>query len=155
MGRVKSLNYRRTGKERIMKPRKNIGGYLQVQLCQEGKRKWYSVHQLVASAFCENPMGYKEVNHISEDKLDNRAENLEFCSRSYNVNYGTGSKRSAEKRRKAIIGINKVDGLILEFSSLIEASKQTNTNIGNICNCLKGRYDNAGGFYWFYADDNE
>ena len=40
-GNMKSLNYRRTGKERILKPQKNRCGYLQVQLWKDGKAKNY------------------------------------------------------------------------------------------------------------------
>ena len=161
MGRVKSLNYKRTGKEKIMKVYDGGYGYLYVELYRGGKSKQCLVHRLVATAFCENPKGYTEVNHISEDKSDNRAENLEWCSRLYNINYGTGSKRSAEsrinhpKRSKPLFGINKVSGLILEFPSIAEASRQTGINHGNICECLKGNRKSAGGHIWFYADDNE
>ena len=143
LGRVKSLNYNRTGKERILKARKDGCDYLQVQLYKEGKGKNYLVHQLVATVFCENPEGYTELNHIDENKLNNRADNLEWCSRSYNVEYS---------QAKAVIGINKISGLILEFPSLMEAERQTGISNCSICKCLKGRYKSAGGFYWFYAD---
>ena len=161
MGNVKSLNYRHTSKERILKPQKNNDGYLNVQLYQDGKGKIYKVHRLVATAFCENQMGYTEVNHINEDKSDNRAENIEWCSRSYNINYGTHNKRSAEKRRndprmsKPVIGINKVSGLILEFPSTREAERMTGINHNNIIKCCQGKANSAGGHIWFYADDED
>ena len=160
MGNVKSLNYKRTGKEGILKPGKVSSGYLQVQLHQDGKRKKYYVHQLVATAFCENQMGYTEVNHLDEDKTNNRADNLEFCSSSYNCNYGTRIKRIAEKlrndpkRSKPLFGIDKITGLIVEFASAHEASRQLGISNGNICDCLKGRKKSVGGFYWYYANVN-
>lgn len=202
MGRVKSLKY---NKERILKVGKNDKGYLQVHLSKDGKAKGYTVHRLVATAFCENPMGYTEVNHINEDKADCRAENLEWCSRSYNNTYNgrakKAGKKSAEKLRgrkhseehikkiaeklrgrkqseehirkrteklrgrkqseehnkkiaeklsKPVIGINKVSGLIVEFSSTREAERQTGISNQSICNCLKGRCKTAGGFQWKY-----
>ena len=53
------------------------------------KKKTVSVHRLVAMAFVNNPNPdkYKEVNHIDENKLNNNADNLEWCTRSYNQKY--------------------------------------------------------------------
>ena len=158
LGRIKSLermkwNGRGYQKipERIIKPQKNSKGYLQLQLSKDGKAKGYLVHQLVATAFCENPHGFKEVNHIDEDKTNNNADNLEWCSRSYNCNYGTRN----QKLSKPVLGINKINGLILEFPSAMEASRQTGIDQGNITQCCKGKYKSMGGFYWYYADIEE
>ena len=146
MGNVKSLNYNHTGKEKILKGRDTGIGYLQLHLYKDGKRKNYFVHQLVATAFCENQEEYTEVNHINEDKSDNRADNLEWCSRQYNVEYS---------KAKAIIGINKISRLILEFPSLMEAERMTGIPHQNICACLKGKRNSAGNYYWMYANNND
>ena len=172
MGRVKSLNYKMTGEERILKPVKIKNDYLQVTLSKEGKTKTYLLHRIVAKAFCENHMGYKEVNHKDQNKENNCANNLEFCSRKYNVNYGTRTERQAEKIRgkkqseehvrkriekhyKPVFGINKVNGLIAEFSSIMEASRALGINHSAICNCLKGKSKSCGGYVWYYADTEE
>ena len=149
MGRVKSVErmkwngrgYRIVA-ERILKGRSTKKGYLQVQLHQDGKGKWYLVHRLAAIAFIPNPYNLPEVNHKDEDKKNNCVQNLEWCSSQYNMEYSHG---------KAIIGINKVNGLILEFSSAHEAERQTGIKQGNICSCLKGRKKSAGGYVWYYA----
>ena len=160
-GRVKRLNYNKTGKEGILKARKSDRGYLHVHLSKDGKKKWYRIHRLVATAFCENPHGFKEVNHIDEDKENNKADNLEWCSRSYNMTYNGRAKKVAEKQRnnprtsKPIIGIDKVTGLIIEFQSAKEAERQLGINNGNIIQCCKGKYKSMGGFYWYYADTTE
>ena len=157
-GNVKSLNYRHTGKERILKTRKTSDGYLLVNLYKDGKMKTYYVHQLVATAFCENPEGYTEVNHKDENKENNCIDNLEWCSRSYNLSYNGRAKKAgekvAEKLSKPVLAIHKISGLILEFSSTMEASRQTGINQGNITSCLKGRLKSAGGYYWHYADED-
>ena len=168
LGNVKSLERMKwNGKgyqkipERIMKLRKNNSGYLRVFLCKEGKMKSYLVHQLVATAFLENPMGYTEINHISEDKLDNMAKNLEWVSHKYNCSYGTRNKRVAEKNTnnpklsKPLIAINKITGLILEFPSIIEAYRQTGIATSNICACCQGKKNSCGGFYWMYANTDD
>ena len=41
LGNVKSLNYNRTGKEKILKPVKGVDNYLHVYLCKNGKQKKY------------------------------------------------------------------------------------------------------------------
>lgn len=170
MGRVKSVERTiwnsgkgcyRTVHERILKPSKTNDGYLQVQLHQDGKKKWYRIHRLVATAFCENPYGYTDVNHIDEDKTNNCANNLEWCSRSYNNNYGTRNKRIAEKLTnnpkisKPVLAIDKRTGLIIEFVSSIEAERETGIDHSNIIKCCQGKYKTSGGFYWYYANAND
>lgn len=69
--------------------------YQFVQLAINGRQKACYVHRLVAQAFIPNPDNLPEVNHKNEDKYDNRVENLEWCTRKYNRNYGTGKDRIA------------------------------------------------------------
>ena len=168
LGNVKSLNYHRTGKERLLKPRKDKGGYLRVALCKDGKEKDYYVHRLAANAFLENSKNLPQVNHIDQNKENNCINNLEFCSSKYNCNYGDRSERQAEKLRgkkqseehvrkvaekhcKPIFGINKVSGLIIEFSSAREAEKHLGIANQSICACCKGRLKSCGGYAWYYA----
>ena len=146
LGRVKSLNYSNTGKEGILNARDNGKGYLRVILWKDGKDKKYRINRLVAQAFIPNPDNLPEVNHKDEDKTNNRVDNLEWCSRQYNIEYSQG---------KAVIGINKVSGLIVEFPSAREAERQTGINSRNICACLKGRQKSTGGFYWHYSESEE
>ena len=155
-GNMKSLNYNHTGKENIMKPQKNRDGYLIIGLWKDGKAKWYLVHRLVASVFCENPHGYTEVNHLDEDKTNNCADNLEWCSRSYNLTYNDRAKKIGEKNTnhpktsKPVIAIDVRTGLILEFASSREAERETGIPHGNIIQCCKGKLNSCGGFYWMY-----
>jgi hypothetical protein len=53
------------------------------------------VHRLVAIHFIDNPSGLKEINHKDGDKLNNHVDNLEWCTRSYNIQhaYDTGLKK--------------------------------------------------------------
>ena len=75
-------------------------GYYQVRLSKNGKNKTFRIHRLVALAFLENPFNYSDVNHKDEVKTNNKVNNLEWCTRKYNNNYGT--KR--ERTRKAMMG---------------------------------------------------
>lgn len=85
-GRVKSCKW---DKEILLKFSTSEKGYLMVCIDRETQR----VHRLVASAFIPNPNGYEEINHKDENKENNRVENLEWCDRKYNMEYGTWKER--------------------------------------------------------------
>lgn len=150
MGRVKSLNFKRTGKEKILKGRNNIKGYLQVSLYNERKKKNYSIHRLVAQTFIPNPNNLLEVNHINEDKTDNRVENLEYCDRKYNCNYGTRNKKVAIVKSIPILQFSLDGELVRKWDSAEEASKELNIFRSSIIECCKGRRKSAGGYRWKY-----
>ena len=108
-GRVRSLDmYVKNGhcsyrlhKGKVLSPSKNTDGYLQVGLCCNGKYKKCLVHRLVSQAFLPNPDNLPEVNHKDEDKTNNRVENLEFCDRKYNLNYGSRQDKVRESKLKS------------------------------------------------------
>lgn len=73
--RVLSLNDRR--------------GYRGIALCDgRGGSRRFNVHRLVAFAFIPNPHGYPCINHIDNDKTNNRADNLEWCTYKQNTAHG-------------------------------------------------------------------
>ena len=90
MGRVKSV---RPGWGVYIMKQHDTCGYYTVQL---GNTKTYYVHRMVAEAFVPNPDNKPQVNHINEDKHDNRAENLNWMTRSENCNWGTRNIRISE-----------------------------------------------------------
>lgn len=93
LGSVKALpRQRKNGlfyKGHIMKDYRAKGGYRRIMLCDDhmNKRR-YMVHRLVAEAFIDNPLNLPQVNHKDENTANNNANNLEWCTREYNVNYG-------------------------------------------------------------------
>lgn len=95
-GRVKSLNYRHTRKERILQQRLNRYGYCQARLYKNGKHYTFVVHRLVAIAFIANPNEKPQVNHLDECKINNCAENLEWATAKENLNYGTRNERASK-----------------------------------------------------------
>lgn len=114
----------------------NRYGYAVVTLWSQGKAKSKQVHQLVAQTFVENESGYAEVNHIDEDKTNNSASNLEWCSRKYNANYGNARAKQAKSKSKPVI--QYLDGVeIARFESIKIAGQVTGCDPGRICQCCR------------------
>lgn len=82
LGKVKSLIYHNGTKSRILKPRKNKGGYLQVGLYHHNQHQptFYTVHRLVGLNFIDNPNNFTQINHIDGDKTNNQVDNLQWCN---------------------------------------------------------------------------
>lgn len=62
-------------------------GYREVILSENGESKNYLVHRLIAITFIPNPLNLPQVNHKDGDKLNNRVDNLEWCTRSENLKH--------------------------------------------------------------------
>ena len=90
---IDSLGHRKFYKGKVLSIVKNKNGYLLINLYCNEKNKKCLVHRLVAEAFVSNPDNLPEVNHKDEDKTNNRVDNLEWCNRKYNVNFGTARIR--------------------------------------------------------------
>lgn len=163
LGRVKSLERNVwNGKvycvhrERILKPMKNSDGYLQVVLFKGGIRKSFKIHRLVCNAFLPNPYNLPEVNHINEDKTDNRLENLEFCDHIYNCNFGTRNERAAKGKTNHIKLSKKVKCLEtgIVYPSIQEIERQlgfAHNQISCCCNKKYG-YKTVKGFHFEWAE---
>lgn len=155
LGNVKSLNYRQTGKEKVMKQTLIDNGYLQVDLYNNGKHKKYGVHRLVADAFLDNPNNYPQVNHKDENKQNNNVDNLEWATAQYNINYGTHGERAGKTRSKPVIQYDLQGNFIKSWNSATEIEKQLKISRTNICNCCNGKIKTAYGYKWRYAELQE
>lgn len=87
---------------KIKKPYKDEKGYYHVSLIKNCHEKRFAVHRLVAMAFIPNQDNLPEVNHKDENPSNNCVDNLEWCTRIYNVNYGTAIDRARKKKSKPV-----------------------------------------------------
>ena len=159
LGRVKNI---KTG--RILKQSKENTGYMRVKLFKNNKGKHYSVHRLVLETFKANPDNKPQVNHINEDKTDNRLNNLEWSTPKENINHGSHNEqmastnrsigtyeRLAERRSKQVYCIT--NNII--YSSAAEAARQLNLHSCNITACCKGRQKQTKGYKFQYYNERE
>lgn len=171
LGRVKSLQrqsapfYTKTGqistytiKDHISK-QSFIRGYLCVQLSIDKEKKMYKVHRLVSNAFIPTPNKFTQINHKDENKWNNCVENLEWCSPSYNNNYGTRNERISKAQINNSTYSKKIyqftlDGeFIKEWESICEAGRNgyDKKGISDMCNNEK-RVKTVNGYLWKFAD---
>lgn len=149
-GRVRSLNYWKTGKVKILSTR-ICNGYLRVGLSKDGKEKMFMIHRLVAEAFIPNWFDDPCVNHIDENKENNNVENLEWCDTKHNDNHGTRNIRISEKLSKPVLQYTKGGELVREWNSITEAERNGFSS-GDIWSCCNGRYKSHKGFIWKYKE---
>lgn len=94
---------------RVVTPILYQSGYYFVRLSvgEKGDRtrrlkKFVKRARLVAQTFIPNPSGFPEVNHKDEDKTNDCADNLEWCTTLYNQNYGTKRARASVSMKKRV-----------------------------------------------------
>ena len=160
MGRVKSLKRtvtkkngrKQTIQERFLKPRGNSNGYLRVYLREGGDTgKNFSVHRLVCEAFHENPENKPCVNHIDENKVNNVASNLEWCTVKENCNHGTRNTRIAKS-----VGQYTRDGVLIKvWQSAYEVQRQLGFFQGHIGQVARGKRKTAYGYVWKYIEEGK
>lgn len=165
---------------KFLKPSTNKDGYKVVGLIDnEGKRKKYLVHRVVwESVTSEQIPPSMQINHIDEDKTNNKKSNLNLLTPKENVNWGTRTERARKsiskamtnnpKRSKAMtnnpkiskqVGAYKDGELIMTFPSTQEASRN-GFHQGSVAACCRNCHNRPGnnvykGYTWKYINKKE
>ena len=150
-GRCRTL----LSRKKELKPLENKDGYLYYILTDsENKRHTVYIHRLVALSFIPNPHNLPEINHKDENKKNNNVENLEWCDRKYNINYGTCTERGSKKRingkkSKPVIQLTLSGEFIREWPSMMEAYRN-GFQFSGIWRCCRGKKKTYKGYVWKY-----
>lgn len=144
LGRVKSLNCHRSGKEKILKPVDNGKGYKLVHLVKEKRLKWKSVHRLVAESFIINNNNKPTVNHIDGNRANNKVDNLEWATYSENNIHSYRCNGRKHPLSKPIICVETGE----KYMSSYDASRITGICQPSINRCANGMLQTAGGLHW-------
>ena len=141
-GHVKNT---KTGK--LLNGTVNRKGYIRYDLCNNGKRLVRHGHRLVAEAFLENEDGRDCVNHIDGNKLNNKVDNLEWCTHSENIKhaYSVLGVEAHNKKPVRCVETGKI------YSSCYEA--ECKTGIPNACinRCCNKSRKTTHKLHWEFA----
>lgn len=141
---------RNSKSQRVLKPNVNNAGYYYVTLMRDGEKCTERIHQLVAQEFVDGYEEGLEIDHINRDKLDNRAANLRWITRS-------GNQRNTKRSKRVL---NESTGL--EFGCMAEAaewlvvngmSKNMHSAQSSLYCCLKGKTRTCAKMEWRYIDE--
>lgn len=154
-GRVRHIDFPCVGKIHYLSQKVNNKGYAWVELRNGKDKKCCLIHRLVANAFIDNLNGYECVNHKDENPLNNKVDNLEWCTASYNVRYSM--RRHPDrfpsaplKYKSKILQFNADGSLVKEWNSLSDLKKAGYHGYA-ITECCKGNRKTAYQYKWQFA----
>jgi NUMOD4 motif. len=175
LGRVKCLDWKYTGKEKICKLSVDSYGYLVA--CIDGASK--KAHRIVAETFlpCPNP-DRNCIDHRNTIKTDNFVfladdgqtvidSNIWWVSPKENSNNPLTKKHLSENNATPMLGklgadcpnsvpivqLSKDGQFIKKWCAAMEVQRELGINHGDIAKCCRGKLKSAGGFKWMYATD--
>jgi len=121
------------------------------------------VHALVALAFIgPRPSKKHIVDHINEDELDNRAENLQYLTNQGNVqkSHMVGKTKPPGEKRVRMYTEEDDDGVkktrMEEYKSISDASRELGCSVASVSNyCNKKRNPKNGSVFFFSTDPED
>lgn len=136
----------------IRKQSMNMCGYPMVTLCVGQKKKFCSIHRLVAKSFIKNNKKYREVNHIDGDKTNNNVENLQWCTSSQNqlhaYDIGIQKRGKDSQYAKPVLQYSLKGEFIKKWECTKDAAEKLGLNYIAIINNTLGKSKTSQGFIW-------
>lgn len=148
-------------------------GYKYVNLSYGKIKKTCQVHRLVATLFVPNPENHQVINHKDENPSNNHADNLEWCTQSYNLSYGNRTRKEhltkialgSVNAPKVVIQMTMSGEIVGTFESAKAASRSTGIASTHILDCCNRREHkdsrgykfttkSAGGYLWKFQGSN-
>lgn len=149
-GTIYKMNWHRTGQMRRVSQSYDRDGYLQFGY----KGRTLRSHRFIAELFIPNQDNLPEINHKNEIKDDNRVENLEWCDRKYNNNYGNRKEWMTKTISKKVYQYSLDGTFIREWPSGKEVERQLGYDNGGISACCLGKLETSHGYIWRYDRDD-
>ena len=134
----------------FLKARDKGLGYVKVALTdRNGKVKEHAIHRLVAEAYIPNPDNLPEVNHKNEERAKNNVQNLEWCTRQYNTNYGSRASKFAKAVGKGVVCLETG----ISYESASAAGRALGINISSISRAIRCPNYTTKGYHWVLLED--
>ena len=144
-GRVKSFH---RNKERLLTPSPNRDGYLIVHLCNGGTKRTCRVNRLVAEAFCDNPNGYNEVNHLDENRQNNHYTNLVWVTHQENMQHSANNRKGKQAFKKKPVRCLETNTV---YESVKAAAFAVDGKPSGLSACLNGARNTHRGYHWEFV----
>ena len=149
LGRVKSVR-----KNRLLCFHNTSNGYLQVHFSRNGKMSYEYVHRVVAKAFLPEPLPEQtEVNHKDENRHNNAASNLNWCTPSENRRWGNCQQKQHDAKArngktKPVIMLTPSGSVVATYPGLHAAERSTGISRVCIARCCRGKVSETHGYKW-------
>lgn len=159
-----SKRYYKKGKAyptKIFRVSKNKQGYVNTQINFGGYFKTFKVHRLVAETFIPNPENKPQVNHRDGNKLNNRVDNLEWCTNGENGKHawenGLRTKRIGNNNKFSVkVNQYDLDGtLIKKWNCINDISRELGIAHSLITSCCQNKQKTSHNYIWKYAMEEE
>lgn len=138
---------------RFIGSKNNKNGYYHIHLFNDNNEGWNTtLHRTIYIAcYGEIPEGL-EVNHIDENKSNNRIDNLNLMNHKENCNWGTLKGKFINRQDQSkTVGAYKDGVLVMTFQSIRETGRN-GFDFGTVYACCNGKRKTHKGYEWKYIE---